>query len=108
MPSPIPLAYAALAASTVTTLQQCVSPAAGPPRGFHVEIAPQGTGNRDQAQAAAAAGTLNVRRVVRTVVLSGAPSAWPVQAIEAALQQDPLSTSLRQGGVLLDEQIVVT
>jgi hypothetical protein len=31
----------------------------------------------------------------------------PVQAIEAALQQDPLSTSFRQGGVVLDEQSVV-
>jgi hypothetical protein len=31
-----------------------------------------------------------------------------VQAIEAALQHDPLATSFRVGGVLLDEQIVVT
>ena len=34
-------------------------------------------------------------------------SAVPTQAIETALQQDPLSTSFRQGGVVLDEQIVV-
>jgi hypothetical protein len=31
----------------------------------------------------------------------------PAQAIEVALQQDPLSTSFRQGGVVLGEQIVV-
>jgi uncharacterized OsmC-like protein len=107
MPPPVPLAYAALAASTVTTLRQFVSPEAWPATSFHVEIAPQGAGNRDQAQAAAAAGTINVRRAVRRVVLHGAPGAWPVQAIEAALQHDPLATSFRQGGVLLGEQVVV-
>jgi uncharacterized OsmC-like protein len=108
MPPPVPLAYAALAASTVTTLRQFVSPEVWPPAGFHVEIAPQSAGNRDQAQANAAAGAINVRRVVRRVVLHGAPNALPVQAIEAALQQDPLSTSFRRGDVLLGEQIVVT
>jgi len=109
MPPPIPLAYAALAASTVSTLQQYVSPEAWPPAGFQVEIVPQGaTGGRDQAQANAAAGAINTRRAVRRVVLHGPPGAGPVQAIEAALQHDPLSTSLYQGGVLLGEQIVVT
>jgi len=108
MPPPVPLAYAAFAASTVTTLRSFIAPDAWAPAGFHVEIAPYGTGSRDQAQANAAAGTINARRVVRTLVLHGAPSARLGQAIEAALQQDPLSTSLRQGGVLLDEQIVVT
>src|SRR5262249_2402390 len=38
VPPPVPLAYAALAASTVTTLQRCVSPDAWPAAGFHVEI----------------------------------------------------------------------
>jgi len=108
MPPPVPLAYAALAASTVTTLRSCIAPDVWPPAGFHVEIAPYGAGNRDQAQASAAAGTLNARRVVRTVVLHGAPSAGQDQAIKAALQQDPLSISFRQGGVVLDEQVVVT
>ena len=108
VPPPVPLAYAALAASTVTTLQQCVSPDAWPAAGFHVEIAPHGGGSRDQAQANAAAGTINTRRAVRRVVLHGAPSVVLVQVIEAALQHDPLSTSFRTGGVLLGEQIVVT
>ncbi len=108
MPPPVPLAYAALAASTVTTLRSCIAPDVWTPAGFHVEIAPYGAGNRDQAQASAAAGTLNARRVVRTVVLHGAPSAGQDQAIKAALQQDPLSISFRQGGVVLDEQVVVT
>ena len=107
MPPPVPLAYAAFAASTVTTLRPFIAPDAWAPADFHVEIAPYGTGSRDQAQANAAAGTINTRRVVRTIVLHGAPSALLGQAIEAALQQDPLSTSFRQGGVLLDEQIVV-
>ncbi len=108
MPPPVPLAYAALAASTVTTLRSCLAPDAWSPAGLHVEIAPYGAGNRDQAQANAATGTLNARRVVRTVVLHGAPSTVLSQTIEAALQQDPLSTSFRQGGVVLGEQIVVT
>jgi hypothetical protein len=77
------------------------------PAGFHIEIAPYGAGNRDQAQTSAAAGTLNARRVVRRVVLHGTGSAVPMQAIAAALQQDPLSTSFRQGGAVLDEQIVI-
>ena len=108
MPPPVPLAYAALAASTVTTLQQLVFPDAWPPAGFHVEIAQQDAGNRDQVQAAAAAGAINVRRAVRRVVLHGTPGAGPVQATEAALQPDPLSTSFHRGGVLLGEPIVVT
>jgi len=108
MPPPVPLAYAALAASTVTTLQQWVSPDVWPAAGLHVEIAPQGTGNRDQAQTAAAAGDINVRRAVRRVVLHGASGAGSVQAIEAALQHDPLAMSCRAGGVLLGEQFVVT
>jgi uncharacterized OsmC-like protein len=108
VPSPIPLAYAALAASTVSTLGQWLSPEPRSTGGFHVEIAPHGAGNRDQAQAAAAAGTISTRRAVRTVVLHGAPGVVPVQAIEAALQHDPLATSFRAGGMLLDEQIIVT
>ena len=45
---------------------------------------------------------------MRKIVVYGAPSAVLVQAIEAALQQDPLPTSCRKGGVLLGEQTVVT
>lgn len=107
VPPPVPLAYAALAASTVTTLRQYVSPDAWPPAGFQVEIAPQGAGSRDQAQGNAAAGAINVRRAVRRVVLHGTPDTLSVQAIKAALQHDPLATSFHAGGVLLGEQIVV-
>src|SRR5262249_45960290 len=107
VPPPVPLAYAALAASTVTTLQQCVSPDAWPAAGFHVEIAPYGGGRRDHAQTHRAPRTIYTRRGVRRVVLHGAPSALLTQSIEAALQHDPLSTSCRAGGALLSEQIVV-
>ena len=108
MPPPVPLAYAAYAASTVTTLRHGVAPAAWPLGGFHVEIVPHGAGSREQAQANAAAGTINARRAVRKIVVQEAPSAVLVQAIQATLQQDPLSRSFREGGVLLGEQIVVT
>jgi hypothetical protein len=107
MPPPVPLAYAALAASTVTTLRQWLASDLRSAADFHVEIEPYGTGNREQAQAAAVAGTITARRVVRTVVWHGASGVVPVQAIEAALQHDPLTTSCRVGGVLLDAQMVV-
>jgi uncharacterized OsmC-like protein len=108
MPPPVPLAYAALAASTVTTLRPFVSREAWPSAGFHVEIVPQGAGSRDHSQTAAAAGTINPRRVMRRIVLHGAPGVSAVQAIEAALPHDPLARSFRRGGVLLGEQIMLT
>ena len=64
--------------------------------------------SRDQAQAKAAAGVINARHTVRRIVVYGAPSAVLVQAIEAALPQDLLSTSRHESGALLGEQIVVT
>jgi len=106
MPPPVPLAYAAYAASTVTTLRRCVAPEAWPSGGFQVEIVPHGAGSRDQAQANAASGIINTRRAVRKVVVYDAPGVGLVQAIQAALQQDPLSCSFREGGALLSEQIV--
>jgi uncharacterized OsmC-like protein len=108
MPAPVPLAYAALAASTVTTLQQLASKETWPSAGCRVEITPQGAGSRDQSQAAAAAGTINTRRVGRTIVLHGTPGASAVRAVEDALQHEPLALSFRHGGVLLSEQIIVT
>ena len=108
VPPPVPLAYAALAASTMTTLRPFVSSEAWLSAGFHVELIPHGAGNRDQSQAAAAAGAINTRRAVRRIVLHGAPEVSAVQAIEAALPHDPLARSFRSGGVLLGEQIVVT
>jgi hypothetical protein len=108
MPPPVPLAYAALAASTVTTLQQLVFAEARPSAGFHVEMIPDAAGNRDQSQAAAAAGTIRTRRVVRKIVLPGAPDISLRQSIEAALQHDPITLSFRSGGMLLGEQIIVT
>jgi hypothetical protein len=88
-------------------LRQFIAAGAEPSTGVHVEIAPHSAGNRDVAQTNAAAGTLNVRRVARKIVLQGRPSTLRTQAIEAALQQDPLSASFRKGGGLLGEQMVV-
>jgi hypothetical protein len=108
MPPPVPLAYVALAASTVTTLQQLVFTQAWPSAGFHVEMILHAAGNRDQSQAAAAAGTISTRRVVCKIVLPGTPDILSRQSIEAALQHDPLTLSFRSGGMLLGEQIIVT
>jgi hypothetical protein len=108
MPPPVPLAYAALAASTVTTLSQFASGGIWPAVDFHVEILPYAAGNRDRSQTAAAAGIINTRRVVRRIVLHGASEAMAMQTVEEALQYDPLTRQFRSGGVLLGEQTIVT
>lgn len=107
VPSPVPLAYAAVAASTVSTLQQAIPSGAWPAGGFHVEIASYAAGNREQAQANAAAGTLSPRRVVRTVVVSGKVSAALRQAIAVAVQREPLTASVRAGGIPVDATMMV-
>lgn len=107
VPAPVPLAYAAVAASTVTTLQHAIPREAWPAGGFQVEMAPYTAGNRDQAQANAATGTFSPRRVVRTVVVYGDVNAWLRQAIAVAVQQDPLTASVRAGTVVLDTNVVV-
>jgi hypothetical protein len=45
---------------------------------------------------------------VRKIEVYEAPCAGFIQAIEATLQQDLLSTSCREGGMWLGKQIVVT
>jgi hypothetical protein len=92
----------------VTTSLPFVSGDAWPPAGFHVEMIPQGVGNREQTRSAAAAGTINPRRVVCKIMLHGATGVSPVQTIEEALHHDSLALSFRRGGVLLGEQIIVT
>lgn len=107
VPSPVPLTYAALAASTVATLQQTVPPDAWPPGGFQVDLAPYPGGNRAQSQASAAAGTRNARHLVRTVVVHGEVSTRLHQHITAALAQDPLTILCRTGAQLLGDEMVV-
>lgn len=67
----------------------------------------QAAGNREQAQANAAAGALSPRRIVRTVVVYGPISAALRQAIAVAVHQEPLTASVRAGGLLLEENTVV-
>jgi uncharacterized OsmC-like protein len=104
-PPPVPLAYAALAASTATALRQ-VLPA---PAEFRVELARQpaaqgGTPQIEQAQADAVGGVVRITPLLRTVVLAGEAEE---ARIRAALRQEPLSRVIREGGLLIGERVGV-
>ncbi len=111
VPPPFPLAQGAWAASTVVTLSQLLRPQETVrANGLRVEIvenAPGAGANRGQAQINAAAGVVGRRRALRRIVLPGTPSTTPIEAVQAALQRDPISTAYRNGGVLLHEELVV-
>jgi hypothetical protein len=93
VPPPFPLAQGAWAASTVVTLSRLLSLGAG--------------GVRGQSQRNAAEGMVGRRRALRRVSVPGTPRTTPIDAVQAALQRDPISRSYRNGGVLLHEEVVV-
>ena len=41
------------------------------------------------------------------IVAPGSPRSMPLEAIQAALLQDPITNAYRDGGVMLEEQVVV-
>ncbi len=97
VPAPVPLAHAALAASSAHTLRQFL------PQGpFRVEIESRSSGDRHESQHAAAAGEIRMRRSVRRVIAEGAPEG----AVRAALRADPVTRAYREGGVLLADDVV--
>ena len=108
VPSPFPLAQAAWAASTATTLQRLL-PEVGEGGGHHiaVEMAFPPRGQRGEAQRNAAEGIVAPRPALRRVTVPGTPRTMPVELVQAALLRDPISQIYRDGGVLLDEQVVV-
>ena len=65
------------------------------------------TGGRDLAQGSAAEGRVVHRNSVRRIIVPGNPRSMPIEAVQAALEQDPITNAYRDGGVLLDEQVVV-
>jgi uncharacterized OsmC-like protein len=108
VPPPFPLAQGAWAASTAVTLSRLLLlQGTGRADGLRVEIATGAGGNRGQAQGNAAAGVVGRRRALRRVVLPGTPGTTPIEAVQAALQRDPISLAYRKGGVLLHEEVVV-
>ena len=65
------------------------------------------SGQRGQAQRNAAEGVVAPRRVLRRVTVPGTPRTVPVELVQAALLRDPISRAYSEGGVLLDEAVVV-
>lgn len=109
VPSPFPLAQAAWAASTATTLQRLLPEVGEGTHHIAVEMAfPQNAPRgRGESQRNAAEGIVATRQAVRRVTVPGTPRTMPVELVQAALLRDPISQIYRDGGVLLDEQVVV-
>ena len=108
VPPPFPTAQAGWAASTATTLSRLLPiPEGETVESLRVELGMTARGGRDQAQGDAAAGTVGQRNAVRRIVAPGNPRSLPVEVIQAALLRDPVSIAYQDGGVLLDEQVVV-
>ena len=107
VPPPFPMAQAAWAASTVTTLSWLLPEAAEGTDGLRVELAMAGPGGRGQSQGNAAAGVVGHRRALRRLMVPGTPRTVPIELIQAALLRDPITLAYRNGGVLLQADVVV-
>ena len=108
VPPPFPTAQAAWAASTVATLSRLLPLGdAHDVRDLQVEVGLNMTGGRDVAQGSAAEGRVVHRNAVRRLVVPGTPRTMPIEAVQAALLRDPITNAYRDGGVLLDDQVVV-
>ena len=107
VPPPFPLAHAAWAASTASTLSRLLFQGTGVADGLIVELVMAPGGNRGQSQADAAEGVVGRRRVLRRIILPGTPRTTPIEAVQAALQRDPISLAYQNGGVLLHDEVVV-
>ena len=108
IPPPFPSAQAAWAASTATTLSHLLPLSEEQDsRDIQVEIGVTISGGRDSAQGSAAEGRVVHRNAVRRVVVPGSPRSTPVETVQAALQRDPITIAYTEGGVLLDERVVI-
>ena len=108
IPPPFPSTHAGWAASSVATLSSLLPLSDDHDiRDLQVEVGLNMSGGRELSQGSAAEGRVVHRSAVRRIVAPGNPRTMPVEAIQAALLQDPISIAYRDGGVLLDEQVVV-
>jgi hypothetical protein len=107
VPPPFPLAQGAWAASTAVTLSRLLPQGEEGADDLRVEITLGVGGARGQSQRNAAEGMVGHRRALRRVSVPGTPRTTPIEAVQAALQRDPISMALRNGGVLLHEEVVV-
>ena len=104
VPGPFPMAHSGWAASTAATLSQLIPQVLGK---IIVELfmAPI-QGGRDEAQSHAAEGVVGRRPVVRRITLPGTSQDTPLETIQAALLRDPISIAYKQGGILLEHNVV--
>ncbi len=107
VPPPFPLAQAGWAASTATTLSRLLPSGAAGDSLLTVELALPRAGQRGDAQRNAAEGVVAPRHALRRVTVPGTPRTVPVELVQAALLRDTISQVYRDGGVLLDESVVV-
>ena len=76
-------------------------------RDLQVEVGLNMSGGRDLSQTSAAEGRIVHRNAVRRVVAPGTPRSMPIETIQAALQRDPITIAYKEGGILLDETVVI-
>ena len=108
IPPPFPSTHAGWAASTVTTLSSLLPLSDDlDPRDLQVEVGLNMSGGRELSQGSAAEGRIVHRNAVRRIVAPGTPRTLPIETIQAALQRDPITIAYREGGILLDEQVVI-
>ncbi len=108
IPPPFPSTHAGWAASTVATLSSLLPlPEELDERDLQVEVGLNMAGGRELSQGSAAEGRIVHRNAVRRIVMPGSPRTVPVNAIQGALQRDPITIAYREGGILLDEKVVI-
>jgi hypothetical protein len=108
IPPPFPSTHAGWAASTVATLSSLLPLAdEHDARDLQVEVGLNMSGGRELSQDSAAEGRIVHRNAVRRIVAPGTPRSMPVETIQAALQRDPITLAYLEGGILLDEKVVI-
>lgn len=108
VPPPFPTAQAGWAACTASTLAHLLPfEDADDARDLRVEVGMNAAGGRDLSQTSAADGRVVHRNATRRIVVPGSPRTMPIEAIQSALQRDPITIAYREGAIQLDEQVVV-
>lgn len=108
IPPPFPSTHAGWAASTVATLSRLLPLGEEQDvRELQVEVGLNMSGGRELSQGSAAEGRIVHRNAVRRVIVPGNPRSVPIETVQAALGRDPITLAYTEGGILLDEQVVV-
>ncbi|GIT02516.1 MAG: hypothetical protein CM1200mP27_11410 [Chloroflexota bacterium] len=104
VPGPFPMAHSGWAASTTATLSQLI-PQASAKSGSIFFWLPY----RRQRRSSNARCRWDCwsRPVVRRITLPGDPQDIPMEMVQSALLRDPISIAYKQGGILLEHNVVV-